>query len=44
VTFGNGIRGRRANWYTDLGKEGEEGRLGNIFGEGRGGGQIRRLS
>jgi len=44
VTFANGTRGRRADWYTDLGREGVEGRLGNICGQDRGGGQIRRLS
>jgi len=44
VTFANGTRGRRADWFTDLGRVFKEGRSGNICGEGRGEGQIRRLS
>jgi len=35
VTFANGTRGRRADWYTDLGREGEEGRLGDFLRWGR---------
>jgi len=44
VTFAGGTRGRRVDWYIVLGREGVEGRLGNICGQGRGGGQKGRVT